>query len=111
MDNNNNNNNAADLVIAHDDKSNDNNVQDRQFTRTADLAARGITRAQKFIKSHYRGLLMAAGAGAALGVLYAVRRNNDDSEDSVEDSVEYEFDNDSADTTDVDTAPMSNNTL
>ena len=107
---NNNNNNTADLVISRDDKSNDN-VQDRQFTRTADLAARGITRTQRFIKSHYRGILMGMGAATALGVLYAIRRNNDDSEDSVEDSVEYEFDNVSADTTDVDTAPMSNNTL
>lgn len=106
-----NNNNTSALVPSTDDK-NDNNVQDRQFTKTADLAARGITRTQRFIKSHYRGILMGVGAATALGVLYAIRRNNDDTADAdAEDSVEYEFDNDSADTDAVDTAPMSNNTL
>lgn len=105
-----NNNNTSALVPSTDDKN--DNCQDRQFTKTADFAARGITRTQRFIKSHYRGILMGVGAATALGVLYAIRRNNDDTADAdAEASVEYEFDNDSADTDAVDTAPMSNNTL
>lgn len=102
-----NNNNNADLIVSRDDKSNDN-VEDRQFTRTADLAARGITRAQRFVKSHYRGLLMCAGAATALGVLYTIRKNTDDPDETVEDSVEYEFDNGSDDAADVDDTPVSN---
>lgn len=106
-----NNNNSA-LVTANssDDKNDANNVNDREFTRTADMAARAITRTQRFVKTHYRGLLATAGAATALGILYAIRKNHDD-DNTVDDAdnVEYEFESD--DTAEVVNAPMSNNTL
>ena len=106
-----NNNNSA-LVTANssDDKNDANNVNDREFTRTADMAARAITRTQRFVKPHYRGLLATAGAATALGILYAIRKNHDD-DNTVDDAdnVEYEFESD--DTAEVVNAPMSNNTL
>lgn len=106
------NNNSA-LVTANssDDKNDANNVvNDREFTRTADMAARAITRTQRFVKTHYRGLLATAGAATALGILYAIRKNHDD-DDTVDDAdnVEYEFGSD--DTAEVADTPMTNNTL
>lgn len=110
----NNNNNTSALVTANsaNDKNDANNVvNDREFTRTADMAARAITRTQRFVKTHYRGLLATAGAATALGILYAIRKNHDTVDDTVDDTdnVEYEFADDSSET--VDDAPVSNNTL
>ena len=103
------NNNTSAIVPSTDDK-NDNNVTDREFTKTADMAARAITRTQRFVKTHYRGLLATAGAATALGILYAIRKSHD-TDDTVDDTdnVEYEFVNDSSET--VDDAPTTNNTL
>ena len=103
----NNNNNSA-LVTAHSsDDKNVNDVKDREFTKTADMAARAITRTQRFVKTHYRGLLATAGAATALGILYAIRKNHD-ADDTVDDTdnVEYEFADDSSET--VDDTPVSN---
>lgn len=105
------NNNTSALVTSNSDKNDANNVvNDREFTRTADMAARAITRTQRFVKTHYRGLLATAGAATALGILYAIRKNHD-TDDTVDDTdnVEYEFTDDSSET--VDDAPVSNNTL
>lgn len=104
-----NNNNTSALVPSTDDK-NDNNVEHREYTRSADNIARAVTRTQRFVKSHYRGILMCAGAATALGVLYALRKSHD-TDDTVDDTdnVEYEFTDDSSET--VDDAPTTNNTL
>nr|DAX58540.1 MAG TPA: hypothetical protein [Caudoviricetes sp.] len=107
------NNNTSALVTANsaNDKNDANNVvNDREFTRTADMAARAITCTQRFVKTHYRGLLATAGAATALGILYAIRKNHD-ADDTVDDTdnVEYEFADDSSET--VDDTPVSNNTL
>jgi len=97
-------NNTSALVTSNSSDKNDANVvNDREFTRSADMAARAITRTQRFVKTHYRGLLATAGAATALGILYAIRKNHD-ADDTVDDTdnVEYEF---------TDDTPMSNNTL
>ena len=106
-----NNNNTSALVPSTDDKNDANNVNDREFTRTADMAARAITSTQRFVKTHYRGILATAGAATALGILYAIRKNHDTVDDTVDDTdnVEYEFADDSSET--VADAPVSNNTL
>lgn len=105
----NNNNNTTLVTSSAKDKDNDN-IECREYTRTADMAARAVTATQRFAKRHYRGILATAGCATALGILYALRRNNDnDDAAESEPETEYEFDTD----TDVEVAdtPVSNNTL
>ena len=108
MDNNNNTNTAL-VTSSAKDKDNDN-IEHREYTRTADKVAQAVTTTQRFVKRHYRGILATAGCATALGVLYALRRNNsDDDAAESEPETEYEFDTD----TEVEVAdtPVSNNTL
>lgn len=108
MDNNNNNNTAL-VTSSAKDKDNDN-IECREYTRTADKVAQAVTTTQRFVKRHYRGILATAGCVTALGVLYALRRNNsDDDAAESEPETEYEFTDDSSET--VDDTSMSNNTL
>jgi len=104
-----NNNNSALVTSSAKDKDKDN-IECREYTRTADMAAQVVTATQRFVKRHYRGILATAGCATALGILYALRRNNDnDDAAESEPETEYEFDTD----TDVEVAdtPVSNNTL